>query len=85
MRRAKICNFVFMKKNKSNNNIKFKEKGNRTATCYPVKGKLISLFRSGRSFSETGNLYKNLIHLIKVLRPVTEPFLFCLNFQKTKV
>jgi hypothetical protein len=78
----KGINFAMIKKN---NNIKFKKKGNQSATCHPVQGRLIFLFSAGWPFLEIKNLYKNLTCIIKVLRFISSPFFSFSSFQKTKV
>jgi hypothetical protein len=81
-KRAGIYNFAMIKKY---NNTEFKRKGTRSATCNPLKGRLVSLFRSGRFFLEIKNLYKKLTPVFKVLRLISSFLPFFLNLQMTNV
>jgi hypothetical protein len=66
VKKIKESNFVMIKRDKNN---KFKKKGNRSATCRPAKGKLMSLFRAGWLFPEVKNLNKNLIRMVIGTKP----------------
>jgi hypothetical protein len=53
---------------KRNKNIKFKKKGNRSATCNPVQERPVPIFRAGWFFLEIKNLNKNLTCIVKAHR-----------------